>query len=140
MAAEKPKKTQPRMIAARITGAARTKPTPVRMAWKKCSFGRRDLSGRRRQARSATITATKETALSAKFASAPSAAMVKPPSAGPTARVRLKPMPFSTIAWVRSFRGTSSGVVAAQPGKFIAVPAPIAKVSAISPQGPSSPA
>ena len=49
-------------------------------------------------------------------------------------------MPFRAMAPTRSSRGTSSGVVAAQAGKFRAVPAPMAKVSASRPQGPSTPA
>jgi len=48
-------------------------------------------------------------------------------------------MPFSTMACARSARGTVSGVVAAQAGEFIAVPAPIAKVRVSSPQGPIAP-
>jgi hypothetical protein len=71
-------------------------------------------------------------------AAGPAAASTKPPIAGPMARAMLKPMPFSAMAPTRSPRGTSSGVAAAQAGKFTAVPAPMAKVSASRPQGPSA--
>ena len=58
------------------------------------------------------MTMRKDSAFNAKVASAPAAATVKPPMAGPTARVRLKPMPFRTMALGRSCLGTVSGVVA----------------------------
>jgi hypothetical protein len=135
----KTKKAQARRMAARMAGAAATKPIPARMAPSRRSRGSppRAEAGRR-QASSAQSSARKARALSAKAAAGPDAARTKPPSAGPSARARLKPMPFSAMAPTRSPRGTSSGVVAAQAGKFTAVPAPMAKVSASRPQGPSA--
>ena len=135
----KTKKAQARRMAARMAGAAATKRSPARMAPSRRSRGSapRAEAGRRQATRAASST-RKARALSAKAAAGPAAARTKPPSAGPSARARLKPMPFSAIAPTRSSRGTNSGVVAAQAGKFSAVPAPIAKVSASRPQGPSA--
>jgi hypothetical protein len=133
------KKAQARRTAARMAGAAATKPSPARMAPSRRSRGSppRAAAGRRQASRAAS-SARKARALSAKAAAGPDAARTKPASAGPSARARLKPTPFSAMAPTRSPRGTSSGVAAAQAGKFTAVPALMAKVRASRPQGPSA--
>src|SRR4029077_833269 len=59
----------------------------------------------------------------------PNAAANAPPSAGPIARLRLKPMLFTAIAAGRSCFGTSCGVTACQAG---AVNAPKALISNVN--------
>ena len=126
-------------MVARIAGLAETKRTPARIAPRKCSGGRLFAGACRFQAMRASISTRKHSAFSAKAASTPARPMAKPPMAGPTVRDRLKPIPFSAMACTRSSRGTSSGVVAAQAGKFSALPMPMQKVSTSSPQGPTPP-
>src|SRR5271156_328140 len=60
----------------------------------------------------------------------PSAAMTRPPSAGPAARPTLKPTPFKAVALSSSSLGTRRGVVAPQAGEVSAPPTPSRKVVA----------
>jgi hypothetical protein len=59
----------------------------------------------------------------------PNAAANAPPSAGPIARLRLKPMLFAAIAAGRSCLGTSCGVTACQAGAVNAPKALIRNVN-----------
>ena len=95
----KKKKAQARRMAARMAGEAAAKRSPARTAEGRRSGGSPLRGGagpapgdqRHSSARNAT-------AFSAKAAGGPAAAKTKPPSAGPSARARLKPTPFSAIA------------------------------------------
>ena len=60
-----------------------------------------------------------------------------PPSAGPTLRVRLKPIEFNATAAGTLLRGTISPTEACQDGLFSAVPQSIRKVKASSSHGVS---
>ncbi|GAV35648.1 hypothetical protein ROTAS13_03325 [Roseomonas sp. TAS13] len=139
IAAPAKKVTSERRMVPRSAGLATTKRTPVRMADRKCSLGRRPAGACRRHRNSATTSTSTQAAFRAKVACGPATPISSPPNAGPRARARLKPMPFSTMAWARSARGTSSGVTAEKAGKLMAEPMPRAKVSASKPQGPISP-
>ena len=138
-AAPNRKKTQARMMADCIAGVAATNRTPARMAERKCSGGRARTGASRFHSSSAPASDRMHSALKAKAVAVPKPAMISPPTAGPSARAMLKPMPLSAMAPTKSSRGTSSGVVAAQPGKLIASPTPSAKVKASRPHGPSVP-
>ena len=74
------------------------------------------------------ITPKNETTLSANAAPTPTAAMMKPASAGPTALAKLNSMPFSAEAAARSSFLTSSGRIARHVGVSIASPAESANV------------
>ena len=77
--------------------------------------------------------------MTANAAAAPAAATMAPPIAGPTLRVRLKPMLFRATAEGRSVRGTMSPTEACHDGLLSAVPQPMRNVKVSSPQGVSSP-
>ena len=121
-----------RTMAYCTAGVLRTKRTPARIAESRCSRGRPVKRRPRCQVNSADSTAMIDTAYSENARLEPPIRISMPASAGPIARVRLKPMPFSAIACTRSSRGTSSGTIALQAGPLIAAPMPIAKVSASS--------
>ena len=89
-------------VAACIAGVCRTNRIPARIAETKCSRGRVLRVRARRQVTRAATLARKETANSRKASAGPPNSSRIPPSAGPSARARLKPMPFSAIAWTRS--------------------------------------
>src|SRR6516225_8229823 len=61
-------------------------------------------------------------------AAIPDHAMAAPPSAGPIARLMLKPTLFAEIAGARSPFETSCGTIACQAGAVSAPPIPIKKV------------
>jgi hypothetical protein len=69
----------------------------------------------------------------------PKAAMANPPSAGPAARLRLKPTLLAATALSRSCRGTCSGVMASQAGALRAPATPRRKVVSNSETGVASP-
>src|ERR1700722_7930071 len=58
----------------------------------------------------------------------PNTAIKMPPSAGPTARLKLKPTLLAAVALSRSRRGTSSGTIEAQAGEVRAPATPRRKV------------
>jgi hypothetical protein len=62
------------------------------------------------------MTATKDTALNRNAASAPAAATIRPPIAGPIERAMLNPTLLMAIAAASSSRGTSSLTEACQAG------------------------
>jgi hypothetical protein len=62
-------------------------------------------------------------------AAMPATATIMPPSAGPTARLTLKPTLFAATAGVNSCLGTSCGTIDCQAGAVIAATAPIRKVN-----------
>src|SRR6202453_4898374 len=65
----------------------------------------------------------------------PKPPMTKPPSAGPTARLRLYPTVLAAIACAKSRRGTSSGEIETQAGAESAPPTPNRNVAARSELG-----
>ena len=137
----KKKKAQARRMETRIAGTEIAKRIPARIADRKRSGGSFERVGvGRRQRSNAQSSTRKQRAFRENVAAGPAEAMAKPPNAGPSARAKLKPTPFSATACTRSLRETSSGIAAAQAGKITAVPAPIRKVSTRRPQAPSSPA
>src|SRR5579864_9291756 len=73
-------------------------------------------------------------------AATPTADMITPARAGPTARARLNSIPFSADAAARSSLGTNSGSTARQAGVSNASPAERANVSTSSSQGDITPA
>jgi hypothetical protein len=62
-------------------------------------------------------------------------AMVAPPSAGPMARLMLKPTLFAETAGARSSFGTSCGTIACQAGAPKAPPTPIRKANSNNMRG-----
>src|SRR5271165_1447660 len=87
--------------------------TPARTALTKRSAGRLSVAvrGFRHQIRAAMITALLAAKIQ-KGTAIPSAAMTRPPSAGPAARPTLKPTPFKAVALSRS---PHAGEVSAPP-------------------------
>ncbi len=88
---------------------------------------------------------TKENALIKNTTPAPkkteaNAATASPPSAGPTARARLKAALFSAMALGNCSRGTSSGTIACQVGPFMAAPTLSRNVNPNSDPAPIAPA
>ncbi len=71
---------------------------------------------------SAVTTPEKEKAFRRNVIPGPRAATMSPARAGPATRAILKETEPSVIAEARSFRGTSSGIIACQAGVFIAAP------------------
>jgi hypothetical protein len=69
----------------------------------------------------------------------PSAAIATPPSAGPTARLRLKPTLLAAIAPPNSSRGTKSGVIDCHAGALNAPPTPSRKVEISKAAGEAKP-
>jgi hypothetical protein len=85
-------------------------------------------------------TPRNDAAFSRKTVPGPVDAVVSPPSAGPTARARLKATAPSATAAARSARDTSSGVIACQAGAVIAEPIPRANVRPSRSSGVTRPA
>src|SRR5271169_2774359 len=105
--------------------------TPARTALTRRSAGKLSAAfrGFRHQTRAPTMMAL----LAAKIQNGtaiPSAAITRPPSAGPAARPTLKPTPFRAVALSSSSLGTRRGVVAPQAGEVSAPPTPSRKVVA----------
>src|SRR5271165_3881007 len=105
--------------------------TPARTALTRRSVGKlsADLRGFRHQIKAAMITALLAAKIQ-KGTAIPSAAMTRPPSAGPAARPILKPTPFKAVALSRSCLGTRRGMVDPQAGEMSAPPTPRRKVVA----------
>ncbi len=78
---------------------------------------------------SAMMTATLQIALSQNGAAMPSATMMRPPSAGPSAREMFTPTLLAAIAAGRSSRGTSSVTTVCQAGEVSAPAALMRKVN-----------
>ena len=74
-------------------------------------------------------------ALIQKGSTTPPRTVRAPPKAGPIARLMLNPTPLAATAGIRSFRGTSSGTMACQPGVPSAVPAAITNMNSRSTAG-----
>src|SRR5258708_5064986 len=91
-------------------------------------------SGGRHQT-SAPTTARLPIVLSQNGAAIPRVAMTAPPSAGPMARLMLKPTLFKVTAGARSALGTSSGTTACQAGAMSTLPTPIKNVNSSSNDG-----
>jgi hypothetical protein len=95
---------------------------PERMAWPNLSGGRRGplfFGGRQRI--SAPMTPTLLNAFTQKGAAMPNATTIRPPSAGPTARLTLIPTLFAAMALGSSGRGTSCGTTACHAGAVAAL-------------------
>lgn len=75
------------------------------------------------------------TALIQNGAAIPTAAVISPPRAGPSARLMLMPTLFIATADDKSLRGTSSGMTDCQGGAVTAAPTPSAKTKNNSPKG-----
>src|SRR5262249_56576084 len=78
---------------------------------------------------SAAIIPRLATALSQNGAAIPKAAVITPPSAGPTARLTLNPTLLAAIAAYRSCLGTSRGTTACHAGAVSALATPIRNVN-----------
>ena len=99
------------------------------------SAGNVEVDAGRRHQMSTPTTARNEMALIRKTQAGPASATTTPPSAGPTARPRLKVRAPRAMAWGNSARGTSSGWMACQAGSVRAQPTPSRKVSVSSESG-----
>ena len=102
---------------------------PATTDWPNGSRSVTGAEGVRFQASSATITATKDTALIANTAAAPTAATNNPAMGGPTARAVSTETPPSDAAERSCSRGTSSGWIACQAGVVSAAAQPTANIS-----------
>src|SRR5450432_4279718 len=69
----------------------------------------------------------------------PQAAIASPPSAGPMARLRLKPTLLAATAAPRSSRGTSNGAIDCQAGALSAPPTPSRNVEPSNAAGEARP-
>ncbi len=85
------------------------------------------MGGRRFQASSATTTARNDTALKQNAQPAPMSPTIRPPRAGPTARLTLKPALLSATPPTRLSRSSNSGTMAWNAGMLRADPVPIRK-------------
>src|SRR5581483_2530323 len=86
------------------------------------------------------MTPQNDSALKAKVAPGPTAAISSPPIAGPTERARLIDTLFRETAGASCARGTSSATIACHAGALSAVPRPSAKVRSSSVTGVVNPA
>src|SRR5947209_8274994 len=128
-----------RTTTVRSADVSRTYRTPARMADAKLSAPRvapRDLG--HRLDRTTNTPATK-TALLRNTGPGPHATMITPAMAGPTTRAMLvAKVPNVTLAGTSS-GDTTSGTIASQAGKSIALPAPMARVITRSTHGWTTP-
>src|SRR5262249_35699264 len=92
--------------------------------------GERELGERRKENPADDCTVLK--ALTQEGAAMPSAPIAKPASAGPTARLRLKPTPLRATAARSSSLGTSCGTMACQAGIARTVATPDRKIKVSS--------
>src|SRR5262245_16891984 len=79
--------------------------------------------------KSAPTTARLLIALNQNGAATPILATIKPPSAGPMARLTLTPTLFAATAALRSCPGTSCGTIDCQTGAVSAAPTPMRNVN-----------
>src|SRR4029077_4039869 len=113
---------------------------PERTDWPNGSRWVTGADGVRFQASSATMTATKATALIANTAAAPAAATSNPAMGGPIARAASTATPPSDAAERSCAGGTSSGWIACHAGVVSAAAQPMANISTSSETASSTPA